>query len=205
MRTHLSALPALRRLARLPLVLGAAALTIALAACGSDDADESSSPETDSAALTTEAAALTVTDPWIKAAEDGMTAAFGTLVNNGEEDITLAAATSDVAEEIELHETVAGDDGAMAMQEKDGGFVIPAGGQHELAPGGDHLMLMGLTRAVEPGEIVTIRIELADGSTTEIDATVKAFTGAQEEYHGDDDHSDHDHSDDEHDSGHGDS
>ena len=176
-------------LARIPLGLGAAALALTLAACGSDEPAESGSgAATDSSELSAEtlqAAALTVTDPWVKAARNGMTAAFGTLVNEGEEDLTLTAATTDVAGEVELHETVAGDGGAMTMQEKEGGFVIPAGGSHELAPGGDHLMLMGLAREVKPGEVVTLRLELADGSTTEVDATVKPFTGAQEEYHGD--------------------
>ena len=43
-------------------------------------------------------------------------------------------------------------------------------------------MIMDLNRALKPGETVTIKLTIADGSTTEIDATVKKFTGADEKY-----------------------
>ncbi len=165
---------------RLAAALGAAVLTLTLGACGDDStegssaADPSSASPTDAAAGSAdiEAASLSMRDPWVKSAATGMTAAFGTLVNAGDSDITVTAATSDVATTTELHETVQNDDGAVAMQPKEGGFTIPAGGEHELAPGGDHLMLMDLGRALKPGEAVTIRLELEDGSTTEVDATV---------------------------------
>lgn len=179
---------------RLAAALGAAVLTLTLGACGDDStgdptaADPSSASPSDPAAdpaagsADIEAASLSMRDPWVKSAAKGMTAAFGTLVNAGDGDITVTAAISDVATTTELHETVQNDDGAVAMQPKEGGFTIPAGGEHELAPGGDHLMLMDLARALKPGETVTIRLELEDGSTTEVDATVKKFTGADEKY-----------------------
>lgn len=170
---------------RMSAALGAALLTLALGACGSDSSTGASSDggsSTDPTAMPTDASSLSMTDPWVKSASTGMTAAFGTLVNNGDSDITVVSATSDIASAIELHETVQNDDGAMAMQPKEGGFTIPAGGEHELAPGGDHLMIMDLDRALKPGEMVIIELTLDDGSTTEIDATVKKFTGAEEEY-----------------------
>ncbi len=83
---------------------------------------------------------------------------------------------------MELHETVENSDGSMAMQPKDGGFTVAAGADHELAPGGDHIMIMDLIKALEPGEVVTITLTLADGSTMDVDATVKKFSGAQEDY-----------------------
>lgn len=175
---------------RLAAALGAALLTLTLGACGDDSTEDSTAADPSSASPSDasagsadiEAAALSMRDPWVKSAAKGMTAAFGTLVNAGDSDITVTAATSDVATTTELHETVQNDDGAVAMQLKEGGFTISAGGEHELAPGGDHLMLMDLARALKPGETVTIRLELEDGSTTEVDATVKKFTGADEKY-----------------------
>jgi copper(I)-binding protein len=176
-------------------LFGALALTTVLGACGSEGSDEastsqsSSSPTTSEAASTVEEpASLTVTDPWVKSAESGMTAAFGTLVNAGDADVTIVSAEADITDAMELHETVENDDGGMAMQPKEGGFVVPAGGEHELAPGGDHLMMMDLLRPVEPGEIVTITLTFDDGSTTAFEATVKAFTGADEEYQNGDMH-----------------
>lgn len=181
MRTH-----------RTATILGAVALTSLLGACGSggsDDAAAASDSSTSAASTssatssTTQAESLEMADPWVKSATTGMTAAFGTLVNSGDSDITVVSAqATDITDAMELHETVENEDGAMAMQPKEGGFVIPAGGDHTLAPGGDHLMLMNLLRAVRPGETVTITLTLQDGSTTDIEATVKAFTGADEKY-----------------------
>lgn len=168
--------------------LGAAALAVSLSACGtnqdttSDDAE--SAPSSTSAAPTEEASSISMSDPWVKAAPDGMTAAFGTLVNDSDQDVLVTSATSDITSMMELHETVENDDGAMAMQPKEGGFTIAAGDTHELSPGGDHLMIMDLTKRLSPGEIVTITLAMEDGSTTDIEATVKKFTGADEEYQG---------------------
>ncbi|MDQ6522556.1 copper chaperone PCu(A)C [Nocardioides sp. LHD-245] len=171
----------------------AAALLPALAACGGAD-DDRAAPSTPSEATgssgagatdatgDTAADLLTVTDPWVKAAPDGMTAAFGTLTNTGPADLAVVSAVTDVAASTELHETVENEDGSMAMQPKEGGFVIPAGGSLTLQPGGDHLMLMGLTGPVEPGTALTLTLTLDDGSTATVEATVKAFDGADEQY-----------------------
>jgi copper(I)-binding protein len=80
---------------------------------------------------------------------------------------------------------VSGDDGNMLMREKDGGFTVPAGSEHELSPGADHIMFMGLDQDLEPGAEVTVTLEFDDGSTHEFTAPVKDFEGANESYHGD--------------------
>lgn len=174
---------------RITRALGATLLVLTLAACGDDDSSATDAATTGVAAegdaqATDESAFVTVTDPWIKAAKSGMTAAFGTLVNDGPEDVTLTEVTSNITSAMELHETVQNDDGSMAMQPKDGGFVIPAGGEHLLEPGGDHIMAMDLMRPLKTGEVIRFTLTFADGSTTELDATVKPFTGADESYQG---------------------
>jgi copper(I)-binding protein len=40
----------------------------------------------------------------------------------------------------------------MKMMEVEEGFAVPAGGSHALARGGDHVMLMGLTRDLADGD-----------------------------------------------------
>lgn len=192
------------RYSRLSAAAGAAVLALALGACGSSDSEgDAASDPTASSSAAAEAGSLTMTDPWVKAADSGMTAVFGTLVNDGDEDVTVVSASSDITDMMELHETVENADGTMAMQPKEGGFVVPAGGDHELAPGGDHIMVMDLNRPLKPGEEVTFTLTLSDGSTSEFTATVKNFTGADENYqNGDmgdmdgmdmDEHSDHTH------------
>lgn len=167
------------RIARLgAAVLLTTALTTATLGCSAEDTT------TASAGSGTRAAdRLTVSDAWVKAGA-GMTGAFATLANHGDTALRLESVTTDLAGKVELHETVSDGAGGMTMRPKDGGFTIEAGGEHELAPGGDHIMLMGLTRAVAPGEEVRLVLHLSDGSTTTVSALVKDFTGADEKYAG---------------------
>ena len=159
--------------------LAAAVLAVSAAAltgCGS------STPAADTSAAD-DAAALSMTGTWTKAAEaGGMTGAFGTLENSGDEDLTVVAASSSAASAVELHEVAMDDDGAMVMREIEGGFVVPAGSEYLLEPGASHLMLMGLTDGLLAGDTVTITLELADGSTLDVDAVAKDYAGANESY-----------------------
>lgn len=170
----------------------ALALSLALAGCGGgtdDDADarEGGAEEAGGTSESVSAAdSLGLDDPWIKAAtvEDGMTAVFGTLVNDGDAEVTVVAASHEDAETVELHEvTTQGADATMS--EREGGFPVPANGTLPLEPGGDHIMLMGLTTDLEPGAESTVTVELSDGSTTTFTAVVKEHAGANEEYEGD--------------------
>ncbi|GIG24857.1 copper chaperone PCu(A)C [Cellulomonas denverensis] len=164
------------------LLAPALAVTLALSACsdGAPAADSSSS-----AATGTAADAVLVEDAWVKAADSGMSAAFGVVRNTGDHDVTVQGATSPTATGVELHETVDDGTGAMVMQEKDGGFTVPAGGELVLEPGGNHLMLMGLTAPVEAGDEVDLTLTFDDGSTLDVTAPAKDYSGANENYGGD--------------------
>jgi len=154
-----------------------AALLLALTGC--------SATSQDTAEADTGAAGLSIEDAWVKAADSGMSAAFGTLENDSDQDVTIVRAESDVSPMMELHETVPNDAGEMVMQEKGGGFVVPAGGSYELAPGADHLMMMGLDAPVAAGDEVSFTLTLTDGSTYEFIAPAKDYSGANESYEGD--------------------
>lgn len=130
------------------------------------------------------AAALTVADPWVKAADMGMTAAFGTLENHTDADIQIVAATTELSP-MELHEMATDADGAMVMRRKEGGITVPANGTAVLAPGGEHLMLMDLSGPVQPGDEIEITLEAQDGTTWTFTAAARTFDGAQEDYVGD--------------------
>lgn len=160
------------------LMLGALVLG-ATTGCGSaDPAPTRPSPEVP--ATTTVASVLHVRDFWVKAAESGMTAAFGVLVNDGGTDATVVAATSSVSP-MELHEMTM-KDGRMVMRAKADGITIKAKSTHTLEPSGDHLMLMDLARPVRPGDEVTFTLTFADGRTAQFTALAKPFTGAEESY-----------------------
>jgi periplasmic copper chaperone A len=145
-----------------------------LSACGGDS--QTAAPTTTSAP----SAPLSIKDPWVKAADKGMTAAFGTLVNNTDKDVTVVSVASP-ASPMELHE-MAMDDGKMVMRPKKDGFAIKAKGDHELSPGGDHLMLMNPSAPIKPGDELTFTLTLSDGSTVPFKAVAKPFAGAGESY-----------------------
>lgn len=159
-----------------------AALTIILAigaaaGCGAT-ADPPDAPSTRAADGV--AATLTVRDAWVKAADSGMTAAFAVLVNDADTDVTVVSAAAPVSP-MELHETTM-KDGAMVMRPAADGFTIKARSSHTLEPGGDHLMLMDLSKPIKPGDEVPITLTLADGGTVTFTAVAKPFAGAGESY-----------------------
>ena len=119
------------------------------------------------------AAALLLALPGAAAAHDGVHvhdafaivspagtsgAAFMRIDNTASADDRLVAAASDVAERVELHTHVEDDQGVMRMIEVEEGFVVPAGGEHLLERGGDHVMFLGLTRPLAEGDTVTVTL-----------------------------------------------
>ncbi|WP_336500885.1 copper chaperone PCu(A)C [Microbacterium paraoxydans] len=136
---------------------------------------------------------LRIDDAWVKSADEGMSAAFGMLVNAGEDDVTVTSVSSAASPMIELHETVENDAGEMIMREIAGGFVVPAGGSLALEPGGNHIMMMDLAEPLRAGDEVSFTVTLSDDSTFDFTAPVKDYSGANENYDGADDHEGMDH------------
>ena len=172
-----------RRFLRPAALIGAAVLAASITACGSSGTTSAASPATSAPAPASASAAagvLTVRDPWVKAADKGMTAAFATIVNDGDTDVTITGVSTDVSR-AEIHE-MAMTDGKMAMRQKPGGVVVAARSQVALEPGGDHLMLMDLTRPVRAGDQLDVTLTFTDGRTQTFTAVAKPFTGAQESY-----------------------
>lgn len=157
-----------------------AAASLALTGCSSPVATPA--PSSPVSATPFSAAGLTVSQPWVKAAASGMTGGFGVIKNTTDADVTITGASTPAARKVELHETVAGTTGGMQMRAKDGGFVVPAGGELKLEPGANHLMLMGLAAPVTAGTEVTFTLALAGGETFTFTALVKDFSGANENY-----------------------
>ncbi|MFI6506382.1 copper chaperone PCu(A)C [Streptosporangium sp. NPDC050855] len=167
-----------------------AAVTV-LGACGSEGSPApqgapagtapAAVPSSASSAAAAPGATLTITDPWVKTAPKGMSAAFGTLVNPTDAEVTVVSGTSPLSPVIELHEVVESG-GKMIMRPKEGGFVIPPRGTHRLQPGGDHIMLMGVTEEVKPGARIPFTLTLKGGGTLEFTAIGKEFAGGEEHY-----------------------
>ena len=155
------------------LAIGVTAAT-ALVLTGCSNSEESGS--------TTDTSAISFEDSWVKAADSGMTAMFGTIVNDSDSDVTLTSVTTGVSPRVELHEMAPDGTGAMKMREKHGGVVVQANSSYELAPGGDHIMLFDLPAPVRAGSDVPFTFTFADGATAQFTAQVRDFTGAREDY-----------------------
>lgn len=158
------------------------AVVLGLSGCGASDTQASGFEPSEVASSQFETAGLSLDDAWVKAADEGMTAVVGELHNSTDHDINLVEAKYSDAELVQLHETTDDGSGGMSMQEKKGGFTIPAGKSLSLEPGGDHIMIMGLKKAIKPGEQITVELVAADDQTTEVTAVAKEYSGAQEDY-----------------------
>ncbi|WP_297108169.1 copper chaperone PCu(A)C [Tessaracoccus sp.] len=136
----------------------------------------------------TAAPGVLAADAWVRttngAERPDMTAVFVNLTNPGKDDRVLTTADcGDVAASTELHvmEKV---DGQMVMKMAEDGITVPAGKHEHLAPGGPHIMLMGLTRELPAGsEELACTLTFDDGQTIDILAPVKEFTEEQDTYH----------------------
>jgi periplasmic copper chaperone A len=147
-----------------------------LTACASDTtATDTASP------AAAGSCAVTVADSWVKAQDSDMTGAFGVFSNPGDADVTIVSASSPSAGMMEIHEVV-DKDGAMVMQPKEGGLVVPAGGSATLKPGSDHLMLMKLPAPIEAGDEVEITVVCDTGGSVTWTSVAKPFEGGAETY-----------------------
>ena len=172
--------------------LAASALVFSLAACGSDDSSSSAGTTTvqttdgpsDATTMTTDGdhmggsevtvGDITVADAWVRKPAEGQTtsAAYATIMNKGDADVTLTGAAVNVDATVEIHETVTDADGKMQMQERPDGFVIPAGGTFSLEPGGAHIMLIDVDTAALTGSI-QLTLTFDDGTEVVIPAEVR--------------------------------
>lgn len=131
------------------------------------------------AALATPAAAdyrvgdLTIQNPWSRPAMAGMNGAgFMTILNTGAKPVRLVSIESALAARTELHHSsMAG--GVMTMRRLDDGAAIAPGGQLDLAPGGYHLMLIGLKQPLVAGQKAPITLVFDNGRRVAIDLTVQ--------------------------------
>ena len=127
-------------------------------------------------------------DPWVRTTDGAqmpeMTALYVNLTNPGPEDVSIIGADcGDVAEAAEIHEMVMLD-GDMVMRKAENGLVVPRESHLHMAPGGPHVMLMGLTRQLPAGsEEIACVLEFDNDQTIEVVAPVKQFTEEQDTYH----------------------
>ena len=84
-------------------------------------------------------------------------AAYVSVMNHGKMADRILDATSNLARKTELHRMEM-DNGVMRMRPIEGGIDLPAGKTIHLAPGGYHVMLIGLNAPLTAGSIFEITL-----------------------------------------------
>jgi periplasmic copper chaperone A len=117
--------------------------------------------------------AVRVQDPYARAVPPGQpnSAVFMVIENTGTAPAAVVQAQSPAAATVELH-THGMADGMMQMRRIER-IELPAGESVALAPGGLHVMLIGLTEPLAPGMDVPLTLELDDGSRIDLTAPVR--------------------------------
>jgi copper(I)-binding protein len=121
---------------------------------------------------------------WMRAvpATTPNSAAFFTVHNRGAGLIEIVDASSPVARAVELH-THAHEDGVARMRRVER-FAVAGHGHHHLAPGGDHVMLIGLNGPLNDGDRVELTLTLSDGSRRTLDVPVSPSPPVSQHSHG---------------------
>lgn len=154
----------------MPRRLALLALLLPLAACTTDEA--APTVELSEPTVTAPDEAVLVSDARVRPTRAGSanTAAYMTLRNANTTEVRLVGVRAANVEAVELHETVT--DGSVARMRPVDGVVIPSESQVDFAPGGYHVMLIGVEGDLAPGQAVPLTLVFADGPPQTVEATV---------------------------------
>lgn len=116
---------------------------------------------------------IEVSAAWTRAASQGGTGAgFMRLRNRGTTADRIVSASSPVARAVELHAHMR--EGDVMRMRPVPAIELPAGQEVRLAPGGLHLMMVGLNRPLRQGERVPVTLTLGSGGTLAVELEVLA-------------------------------
>jgi len=153
-----------RLLSPVAIRVGLAALILAgaTAACG-----------TGASASPTGLASPTISDAWVRLPDPmaDLTAAYLTVTGGRDAD-AIVAVTSPIATDASLHRTSTDASGMTGMQAVDR-IDVPAGATVQLAPGGYHVMLEGLTGTLAVGQTVQLTLTFEHAGAITVQAVVR--------------------------------
>lgn len=117
---------------------------------------------------------LTISTPWSRATPPGATVggAYFEIVNAGPAD-RLLSLSSPVASSVEMHQTLL--DGTVTEMRQVESVVVPARGKVRFAPGGLHVMLLGLKAPLKQGQHFSLRLKFAHAGEIQADVVVRAL------------------------------
>lgn len=140
-------------------------LGLGAAACGNTGAG-SSTP--------TAPSTLTISHQWARSSPAGATngVAYFTITSPTADRLVGVATDAGVAGMAQLHESTVGSGGEMSMQHVDG-IDLVAGMPFVLEPGGYHVMLMTLSKALKTGDTISLIVTLSEAGEVKVDVPVR--------------------------------
>ena len=147
--------------------LALAAAALSLAACNPSEPAKAPAAETPTAT-----AAVTATDAWCRPSPNGAKAGGCYVTLTAATDDRLTGGSTPRAASLQVHEMKT-ENGMMKMAELTAGLPLPAGQAVALAPGGNHLMLIGLTAPLVAGETVPLMFQFASAPAITVQAQVR--------------------------------
>jgi copper(I)-binding protein len=125
---------------------------------------------------------IQVRHPWSRATPPGAKVAAGYMEirNNGRQPDRLVSATTAVAQRVEIHVTER--DGEVMKMREVKSLEIPARERYQLRPGGSHLMLVDITRPLQKGEKLLMRLVFERAGELEIELEVQDL-GSRRPHH----------------------
>ncbi len=120
-------------------------------------------------AIDAHAAGLDVHHAWVRLPPpvSDTAAVYAQLHNPAARDVRIVGVSADAAASAMMHSMAGGTMKTLPT------LTVPAGGLVNFAPGGMHIMLMGLKHPLSAGEIVHIELRFADGSHQRMAAMVR--------------------------------
>ena len=132
---------------------------------------------------------ITIKHPMSPATTGKTSAGYMMISNTSAVADRLIAAEADFPR-VEMHNTIVTD--GVAKMQKQTAIEIPAGGQAQFAPGGLHIMFMGLSQHLMDGDSIPATLVFENAGRVDITFHVKPRAYIAD--HMDMDHSSHDHS-----------
>lgn len=114
---------------------------------------------------------IAISGVWARPSVAKNGAAYLTLTNKGGGDDALLSASSSVAGTVEIHDMEM--DGTIMRMRRLDRLVLPAGETVMAAPGGTHIMLMGLSAPLVEGSAFPMRLTFEKAGEIEVSVPVR--------------------------------
>jgi copper(I)-binding protein len=153
---------------KISMIIVAPLALLALAGCG-DNPKNTTKASVSTNGVT---ASVVISDPWCRPSPNGakVGACYATIKANTSNRLTGAA--TPLATDVEIHDMVM-EGGVMKMIALPDGMPLVADEKLELAPGGKHLMLMGLTGPLSEGTAVPLTFTFTETPAMTVEAPVR--------------------------------